>query len=118
MRPALPDGQLWVHEGEVDVLPSLVGDVVGFTGNGKVTVLNARTGKQRSRSTLKAASGGHGLRRKIRRPLLVDADDARPDQLIVVNEHGQIRHTATTIDRVGTPAALGGIGFVPWIISM
>ncbi len=111
----LPNGPLWTYEGEVDVLPSLVGDVVGFSGGDKVTLLDVSTGKVR----FTIESGGRrlegmGYDGQSSVLLLVDKNDARPDQVAVVGEHGQLRFSATTLEHIGTPAAVAGLGFVPW----
>ncbi|HSC89318.1 MAG TPA: hypothetical protein VLC09_18675 [Polyangiaceae bacterium] len=111
----LPDGSLWTYEGPVDVLPSIVGDVVGFSGGSKLTLLDVATGQQ----LFSIESGGRrlegmGYDGESVVLLLVDEDDARPDLVQVVSKRGQILHGATTLEHVGTPAALGGVGFVPW----
>lgn len=111
----LPNGSLWTYEGEVDVLPSLVGDVVGFSGGDKITLLDVSTGKVR----FSIESGGRrlegmGYDGQSSVLLLVDENDARPDQVAVVGEHGQLRFSATTLEHIGTPAAVAGLGFVPW----
>src|SRR5690606_30733416 len=46
--------------------------------------------------------------------LVVDSDDARPDQLLLTNASGQILAAATTERRVGAPLAYSGLRFGPW----
>lgn len=111
----LPHGALWKYEGEVNVLPTVIGDVVAFSGDNKITVLRLRDGHPR----YSIPSGGRrlegmGYDGKHAVLLLVDEDDARPDQIVFVNEQGQVRYSGTTLERVGTPAAVGGQALVPW----
>lgn len=109
------DGPLWTYEGEVDVLPSLVGDLVAFSGGGKVTGLDVRTGDKKFQFDVSERRlEGLGYDGNTSVLLLVDGNDARPDQIVIVNKHGQVRFSTTTLERVGTPAAVGGIGLVPW----
>jgi hypothetical protein len=112
---ALPGGELWRYEGAVDVLPSLVGDVVAFTAGGELRVLDGRTGALRFALPVSGRRlegvGGDGAHLVF---LLVDSDDARPDQLLVTSGVGEVLHSATTLERLGTPAALGGLGLVPF----
>lgn len=112
---SLPDGRLWNYEGEVNVLPSLAGSVVGFSGNNRITLLDATTGKllwqiQEPGRRLE----GLGYDGETAILLLVDEDDARADQILLVGPGGQRRFAASTLERIGTPAAIQGIGLVPW----
>jgi len=112
---ALPGGVVWHYVGPVDVMPSLVADRVGFSGAGMVTVLDVRTG-QRSfhipvagrRLEGMAYDGQHYAL------LLVDSDDARPDEIRIVDAKGHTTYSATTTSRIGTPHAQGGTLLIPW----
>src|SRR5690606_22452288 len=46
--------------------------------------------------------------------LLVDSDDARADQILVLGPRGEHVYSATAKARIGTPAAVGGVGLVPY----
>jgi hypothetical protein len=112
---ALPGGVVWHYVGPIDVLPSLVGDRVGFSGNGIVTVLDVKSGERRfhvpvagRRLEGMAYDGQHYAL------LLVDSDDARPDELRIVDARGNTKFLATTMNRVGTPLAVGGLVLIPW----
>lgn len=111
----LPDGKRWTHQAEVDVLPSLVGDLVLFTAGGRLIALDLRTGTLRysvdvgGRRLEGAGSDGQNVVL-----LLVDKDDARPDQLRALGPHGEDLHSVTTPTRLGTPAAIDGVGLVPY----
>ncbi len=112
---ALPKGKTWHYEGSVDVLPSLAGDAVAFTGAGTVTVLDVETGTLRFTLPVSgrrlegfASDGQYSVM------LLVDSDDARQDQVLVVDPHGRIVSSATSLRRLGTPLAVAGMGLMPW----
>lgn len=111
----LPDGKLWKYEGEVDVLPTLAGDLVLFSGDGKVTALDVRTGVQRySFDVANRRLEGAGYDGKKSILLLVDTDDAREDQIVVVGPNGERLYSTTANTRLGTPAAIADVGLVPY----
>ena len=112
---ALPEGVVWHYVGPVDVLPSLVGDRVGFSGDGMVTVLDVKSGERSFHIPVAgrrleglAYDGEHYAM------LLVDSDDARPDEMRIVDQGGRTKFVATTTVRLGTPYALGGLALIPW----
>lgn len=112
---ALPDGKQWHYEGTVDVLPSLSAGLVAFSGDGSVTVLDVVSGQLVfSLPTAGRRLEGMSSDGKYLLLLLVDPDDARPDQVVIVKRNGQIIDSATELQRVGTPLALGGVGLLPW----
>lgn len=112
---ALPRGVVWHYVGPVDVLPSLVGDRVGFSGDGMVTVLDVKSG-ERSFHIPVAGRRLEGLAYdgEFFAMLLVDSDDARPDELRIVDAKGRTKYVANTTARLGTPFALGGVALIPW----
>ncbi len=111
----LPDGNLWKYDGAVDVLPTLVGDVAIFTGDGKVTMIDLRSGEIRFSVD---ASGrrleGAGYNGKQAVLLLVDKDNAREDQIRTVGARGETLASITALARIGSPAAVGNVGLVPY----
>ncbi len=111
----LPDGKLWKYEGAVDVLPTLVGDVVIFTGDGKVTMIDLRSGAIRfSVDSSGRRLEGAGYNGKQAVLLLVDKDNAREDQIRTVGAQGETLASTTALARIGTPAAVGNVGLVPY----
>ncbi len=111
----LPDGQRWTYEGGVDVLPTLAGDLVIFTGEGKVIALDVRTGKKRYEVDVNGRRlEGAGFDGKYSILLLVDKDDAREDQILVLSSTGEEVFSAKANARMGTPAAIDGVGLVPY----
>lgn len=111
----LPSGKVWQHEGAVNVLPSISAGLVAFTGDAKLTVLDGRTGRLRyelpSGGRRLEGFGSDGARGIF---LLVDEDDARPDEIVVANATGKVLTRSTTIEKVGTPGVWGKVGLVPW----
>ncbi len=111
----LPEGKLWTYEGPVDVLPTLVGDVVLFSGGGRVTMLDLRTGQERFSIDVHGRRlEGAGYDGTYSVLLLVDKDGARKDQIRVVNARGTTQVSARALARIGTPGAVNGIGLVPY----
>ncbi len=129
----VPDGKRWEYTGSVDTLPALSNGVVAISGDGVVTLIDVRTGEilwndVPSEGRLlesMAYDGKHAL------IVLVDPDDSRPDLLLLVattdkkppakgvapspaKGHGEVRARATSESVVGRPAALPGLGLVPW----
>lgn len=112
---ALPAGALWSFDEEPNVLPSLAGDVVAFTHGEYVTVLDLETGIRRFTMDVSGRRlEGLGYNGEKLIMLLVDQDDARPDQVAIVDRRGRLLHQTTTMGRVGTPAAMGQVGLIPW----
>jgi hypothetical protein len=111
----LPGGVVWHYVGPVDVLPSLAGDTVAFSGEGIVTVLDVKTGARRFHLPV-AGRRLEGMAYDGERYalLLVDSNDARPDELRIVDAQGRTAFTATTMSRLGTPYAIGGVALIPW----
>lgn len=112
---ALPHGKRWEYEGEVDVLPTLVGHLVIFSGGGRVTALDITSGKtvysvdvHDRRLEGAGYDGAHSIL------LLVDKDDAREDQILVLGPSGREIFSANANARLGTPAAVSGVGLVPY----
>lgn len=112
---ALPDGKLWTYEGEVDVLPTLVGDAVFFSGGGEVLMLDVKTGAVRYRLSTKGrrleGAGYDGTHSIL---LLVDSDDAREDQILALGPRGEPGLNVTATSRLGTPGAIAGVGLIPY----
>jgi hypothetical protein len=112
---ALPDGELWEYIGPVETLPLLDAGVVGTSGEGKVTLLDLRSGKilwtldgaGRQLSAL-AHDGRHTLL------VLADPHDSRPELVLIVDEAGRRLHSALSEPAVGRPAAVAGLALVPW----
>jgi hypothetical protein len=99
----------------VDVLPTLVADVVLFSGDGKVTMLDLKTGTPRFSIDVSGRRlEGAGYDGESSVLLLVDTDDARQDQILVVGPRGERRVSAMATARLGTPAAVEGVGLVPY----
>lgn len=112
---ALPDGKLWTYEGPVDVLPTLSGNLVLFSGEGKVTAIDATTGmKKYSFDTNDRRLEGAGFDGTYSILLLVDKDDAREDQIVVLGPKGEKLYAAAANARLGTPAVIDGLGLVPY----
>lgn len=112
---ALPDGELWEYVGPVETLPLLDGGVVGTSGDGKVTLLDLRTGKilwsidgSGRRLSAMAHDGRHTLL------VLADPHDSRPQRVLIVDTAGRVLHSALSEPAVGRPAALAGLALVPW----
>src|SRR5690606_2978676 len=111
----LPDGALWKYEGTVDVLPTLVADVVLFSGDGKVTMLDLKTGNPRFSIDVSGRRlEGAGYDGEHAALLLVDTDDARQDQILIVGPRGERVTSAMATARLGTPAVVQGVGLVPY----
>jgi hypothetical protein len=111
----LPAGKLWKYEGPVDVLPTLVADVVIFSGNGRATMIDVRTGVTKFSIDVSGRRlEGAGYDGENAVLLLVDSNDARQDQILVVGSNGDRRHSVMATARIGTPAAIGGVGLVPY----
>jgi|GEM_PF-1341892 len=111
----LPDGEVWTYEGGVDVLPTLVADAVLFSGDGKVTMLDVRTGKTRfSVDANQRRLEGAGYDGEKAVLLLVDKNNAREDQIRVIGSGGRSYASFSSVARIGTPAAVNGIGLVPY----
>jgi len=112
---ALPGGVVWHYVGPIDVLPSIVGDRVGFSGEGIVTVLDVVSGERRFHLPV-AGRRLEGLAYDGRHYalLLVDSDDARPDELRIVDVQGRTKFAATTTNLLGSPLAVGGVALLPW----
>lgn len=111
----LPAGKRWEYEGEVDVLPTLVGNLVLFSGGGRVVALDITSGKtvySVDVNDRRLEGAGHDGTHSIL--LLVDKDDAREDQILVLGPSGQELFSAKANARLGTPAAVSGIGLVPY----
>lgn len=112
---ALPDGKRWEYEGEVDVLPTLVGNLVIFSGGGQVVALDVTTGKKvYAVEVHDRRLEGAGFDGTYSVLLLVDKDDAREDEILVLGRVGQEILTAKATARLGTPAAIDGVGLVPY----
>lgn len=112
---ALPDGKLWHYDGEVDVLPTLVGNLVIFSGAGKVVALDITSGNTvYSVNVHERRLEGAGYDGKNSILLLVDKDDAREDEILVLGPSGEKLFFAQAKARLGTPAAIGGVGLVPY----
>jgi hypothetical protein len=112
---ALPDGRLWKYAGVVDVLPSISADMVFFTGAGKLTALSLETGRQLFSVPVDGRRlEGAGSDGNLSVMLLVDADNARQDQVSVFRRDGTRTFRASTDARLGTPAAIDGVGLLPY----
>ena len=112
---ALPNGAPWSYTGQVDVLPSIVGNLVAFSGAGKVTGLDVRTGEQVfSVPSENRRLEGMGYDGHFALLLLVDTHAARADELAIVGPQGNLLSRASTKSRLGTPAVVNGIALVPW----
>lgn len=111
----LPDGKVWKYEGEVDVLPTLVGDAALFTGGGRVTMIDLSTGEVRfSVDAAGRRLEGAGYNGREAALLLVDKDNARKDQIRVLGSQGETLFSTTALARLGTPAVVGGVGLIPY----
>ena len=111
----LPGGVVWHYVGPVDVLPSLAGDAVAFSGEGIVTVLDVKSGARRFHLPVAGRRlEGMGYDGQHYALLLVDSHDARPDELRIVDTRGQTTFSAATMSRLGTPYAMGGVALIPW----
>ncbi len=111
----LPQGARWAYEGALDVAPSISGNAVAFTGEGRLTVLDLASGaKLFSKDVSGRRLEGFGTDGTSFAFLLVDSDDARPDLLLITSSRGDELTSSTTTARVGTPAVVDGIGLVPF----
>lgn len=108
----LAGGEHWTFAHPIDVRPVIAGGVVVGSGGGEVFALDAATGKK----LWSRATGGL--------PLVGAGDDgtltaltlARPagTTLLVVGRDGNVKRQLETSVRLGDPAVLGGVVFVPW----
>lgn len=111
----LPEGKVWDFEATLDVLPTILGDRVLFTAQGRLFVLDATSGKTLFELDVSGRRlEGAGYDGKYFVLLLVDKDDAREDQVRVVLESGQELNAFSTNLHLGTPAAVGGVGLIPY----
>ena len=119
----LPDKKIWtyVSDRKANVLPSLVGDAVLFTeGSEKdnssyLTMLDVATGEVRFSIDVQGRRlEGAGFDGEHAVLLMVDPDNSRQDQLMVVDRQGAVKFQTTAIARLGTPAAVQGVGLVPY----
>ena len=111
----LPDGAIWDFEAKVDVLPSISGDTVLFTGEGQLYALDLVSGKllfKASVSGRRLEGAGYDGEHFIL--LLVDQDDARQDEIRTVTKQGAELGSVQVDARLGTPAAVAGVGLVPY----
>ena len=104
----------WKYTGPVDERPVITGDVVVTVGGGQLTALDAKSGQPLWK--LPAPKG----------QLLGAGDDGsltamsftmgagQGSQILVVDRGGSIVQKMDVEPRVGTPALLGGVLFVPW----
>ncbi len=105
----------WSYEAAVDVLPSIVGDAVVFTGDGMIHALEAKTG----RLLFKTSSAGRrlegaGYDGTYFALLLVDEDDARRDEVRFFSRSGTEVRSIAVDARLGTPAVIDGVALVPY----
>jgi hypothetical protein len=128
----LPDGKRWEYTGAVDTLPALSGGVVAISGDGVVTLIDVRTGDVlwndvSTEGRLLESMAYDGQRALL---VLADPDDSRPDLLLLVRTttqkstakgatspalgHGEILERAISEAAIGRPAAMPGLGLVPW----
>lgn len=111
----LPEGKVWNFEAPVDVLPSIAGDTVLFTGEGQLYALDLRSGAKLFQA---AVSGrrleGVGSDGNCFLVLLVDADDAREDEIRMFTRDGVELSSVSVTARLGTPAVVDGIGLIPY----
>jgi outer membrane protein assembly factor BamB len=108
----LGEGAPWSATHALDARPVLAGSVVILSGGGKLTALEASTGKP-----LWSRSNGGG-------ELLGAGDDgavtavtlakATGSTLLVVDRLGKVKHETDAETRLGIPAVKGGVVFVPW----
>lgn len=111
----LPSGKVWEFEANLDVLPTILGDRVLFTAQGRLFVLDAASGKTVLDLDVSGRRlEGAGYDGEYFVLFLVDKDDARQDQVRVVLENGQERSTFSSNLHLGTPAAVAGVGLVPY----
>ncbi|MCH2108418.1 MAG: hypothetical protein MK135_03755 [Polyangiaceae bacterium] len=111
----LPGGTVWTFDTPTNVLPSIIGDGVAFSSDQHVYVLDLRTGTERFRfSAENKRLEGIGSDGEYSIFLLVDPHHSLADELVVTDQKGKVLHRAQTKSRLGTPAAQGGIGLVPW----
>lgn len=111
----LPNGPVWEFATAVNVLPIIRSDAVLFTAQGILHALDAATGKLLFKLDVSGRRlEGAGYDGKHFILLLVDEDDARQDQVRVVSTSGRDVLSFSVDARLGTPAAVAGVGLVPY----
>jgi len=111
----LPAGTVWEFEATLDVLPTIVGDRVLFTAQGRLFALDTTSGKTLFELDVSGRRlEGAGYDGQFFVLFLVDKDDAREDQVRVVTADGQEHTTFSSNLHLGTPAAVAGVGLVPY----
>lgn len=111
----LPQGKIWNFESPVDVLPSIAGSAVLFTGGGNLHALDLKSGKELFQASVSGRRlEGVGYDGNYFLVLLVDADDAREDELRMFRRDGLEMSNISVTAHLGTPAVVDGIGLVPY----
>jgi hypothetical protein len=111
----LPTDPLWRLDGPVDVLPSISGDSVAWSGGGNITVVQARDGQILFRiPSHERRLEGYSWNGQQAAFLLVDADDARPDLLLLTDSQGRTIAEVLSSEPLGPPHLAGATLLVPW----
>lgn len=111
----LDRGKLWEHAAMPDTLPAIAGPLVVYTQSGKATALDAATGEVRwtvdTDDYRLRGAGDDGERTLLSLGL---AGGAAKSLLLAVTRKGSVSARVETDQKLGRPAARGGVGFVPW----
>lgn len=111
----LDGGARWTHAGLPDTLPAVAGSLVVYSAGGDVHALDATTGAQRWRVDADGyqlrGAGDDGENTVLS---LGRSGGLRDSLLLSVTRSGSVTLRIATNKELGRPAALAGIGFVPW----
>ncbi|HEV8244561.1 MAG TPA: PQQ-binding-like beta-propeller repeat protein [Polyangiaceae bacterium] len=104
----------WSYQGTVDTLPSIAGQLVVFSAGNDLVALDAKSG----RLLWKVPTKGRKLRGAGDDGTLTVAslggEEPGKSLLLAVTHQGDVTLKAAVDVEIGRPAALGGVGFVPW----
>lgn len=105
----------WTHPAAPDTLPAIAGSLVVYSAAGDVHALDAATGAQRWRVDADGyqlrGAGDDGENTVLS---LGRSGGLRESLLLSVARSGRVTVRIATNKELGRPAALAGIGFVPW----
>lgn len=104
----------WKHDGEVEARPAIAGGVVVVTGKSQLYALDAKSGKKLwsvpSEGKLLRGAGDDGTHTIVS----LGTREGGGGTLVALDRSGKAVLEMEAEPEIGTPAVLGGVGFVPW----